>query len=76
MGARSQFTLAAELEQNNGRIVAVCDPHPLVAERVRERLRREPEDVVITRSVDELIAVGLDACFVTKTTVFIFCLKK
>ena len=43
----------------------MCDPHPLVAERVHERLRREPEDVVITRSVDELITVGLDACFVT-----------
>ena len=65
VGARSQFTLAAELEHNNGRIVAVCDPHPLVAKRVRERLRREPEDVVITLSVDELIDVGLDACFVT-----------
>ncbi|MCL3777977.1 MULTISPECIES: ROK family protein [unclassified Actinomyces] len=65
VGARSTFTLAAELEQNNGRIVAVCDPHPLVAERVRARLRREPEDVVITSTVDELIATGIDVAFVT-----------
>ncbi|QPL06187.1 MULTISPECIES: ROK family protein [Actinomyces] len=65
VGARSSFTLAAELPQNNGRIVAVCDPHPLVAERVRSRLGRESEDVVITSTIEELIATGIDVAFVT-----------
>ena len=65
VGARSGFTLAAELPQNNGRIAAVCDTHPLVAERVRERLGRESDDVVITSTVEELIDAGIDVAFVT-----------
>nr|WP_235954445.1 Gfo/Idh/MocA family oxidoreductase [Actinomyces faecalis] len=65
VGARSRFTLAAELPENNGRITAVCDPHHLVRERVRSRLDREPDDVVITSRVEDLIASGIDVAFVT-----------
>lgn len=65
VGARSHFTLAAERPENNGRITAVCDPHPLVRERVRDRLGRDPESVTITSTVEELIKAGIDVAFVT-----------
>lgn len=65
VGARSQFTLAAERPENNGRITAVCDPHPLVRERVRERLNKDPDSLTITRTCTELIKAGIDIAFVT-----------
>ncbi|WP_341461317.1 ROK family protein [Actinomyces urogenitalis] len=65
VGARSRFTLAAELPENNGRITAVCDPHHLVRERVRSRLDRDPDSVTVTDRVEDLIASGIDVAFVT-----------
>lgn len=65
VGARSRFALACERPENNARITAVCDPHPLVRERVRERLRRDPDSLSITSSVEELVRTGIDIAFVT-----------
>nr|WP_245637425.1 Gfo/Idh/MocA family oxidoreductase [Actinomyces vulturis] len=64
-GARAHFTLAAELPENNGKIIAVCDPHHLVRKRVEERLERDPDSVTITDNITNLIATGIDVAFVT-----------
>lgn len=65
VGARSRFALACERPENNAHITAVCDPHPLVRERVRERLRRDPDSLSVTSSVEELVKTGIDIAFVT-----------
>lgn len=64
-GARADLALATELPENKGQIVAVCDPHPKVEERVRSRLKKDPRDLLIHRTVDELIDSGIDVAIVT-----------
>ncbi len=65
VGARAPLALNAEDSRIPARIVAACEPHPLARERVRDRLKRDPDSITITSSVAELIEAGIDVAFVT-----------
>ncbi len=65
VGDRAELARHTESVDNNAVIVAACEPHASAPDRVRERLGKDPGDVVITATVEELIDVGLDVAFVT-----------
>lgn len=64
VGARSALALEAERASVDAQIVAVCDPHELVADRVRSRLKKDPAALVVTRDLEGLIGAGVDVAFV------------
>lgn len=65
IGARASLALNAEESPVPAKIIAACEPHKLASKRVRERLKREPNEIAITSTISELIATGIDAAFVT-----------
>lgn len=65
VGARSRLALNAELEENNGRITAVAEPHHLARKRVADRLHKDPDTLTIVPDVKGLIDAGVDVAFVT-----------
>lgn len=64
-GSRAHIASIAELPENGGQIVAVCEPHPDARGRVDRQLKRDPDSVAIVATVPELIAAGIDCAFVT-----------
>lgn len=65
VGARASLALNSELEENNGAITAVAEPHHLARERVVSRLKKDPDEISISPDVDGLIKAGVDVAFVT-----------
>ncbi len=65
VGARSELACHAESGGNNAVIVGVCEPHSSAVDRVRDRLGKDPADVAISSTLEDLIEVGLDVAFVT-----------
>ncbi len=65
VGARAPLALNVESSAIPAKIVAACEPHPLAEQRVHDRLKKEPGEIVITSTVAELIAAGIDVAFVT-----------
>ncbi len=63
VGARADIAKHFELPSLNCRIVAATDPHPEAEARILNRLGRD--DIQLTRSVAELIEVGIDAALIT-----------
>ncbi|MFP1601113.1 Gfo/Idh/MocA family protein [Microbacterium sp. 2216-1] len=59
-GARASLRREVHRPEEGSRVTAVCDP----AERAREDARRELPDALITDSLDELLASGVDAVMV------------
>lgn len=67
IGARSNIARHAELPQCGGVVVAACDPAPITPEDFRKRTGLDPAPVTITRTLEEFIALGVDAAIVTTT---------
>ncbi|WP_296136441.1 ROK family protein [uncultured Tessaracoccus sp.] len=65
VGARAPLALNAEESQVPATIVAACEPHPLARDRVRDRLRKDPDSILVASSVAEMLEADLDVAFVT-----------
>ncbi|SHJ40159.1 Predicted dehydrogenase [Tessaracoccus bendigoensis DSM 12906] len=63
VGARARLAQHFELPENGGIITAACEPHPEGKQRILSRLGRD--DIVLTRTVDELIGTGIDVALIT-----------
>lgn len=65
VGARARLALETESSSIPAEIVAACEPHRLARQRVRDQLRKDPEQLTITSTTTDLIRAGIDVAFVT-----------